>query len=250
MPRPAATRSAKKGAKGTTRAASVAPPAVALPPPAPPGSDPFGGGFDLALSACGDPGDRPWHAARAATVIAPSTDGPGALVLDELSVCLAVDVSTQPISTALFNECARPGALIRSVGWSEPAMHVPDPRSEEERAADWELQPDGAMRFVGAAKSVDECFRTPTTSELDALVTTHAAIVLQTTRAKMRDGQPFARRYLRANGWRVRDVMTAVLELERYARPCSEWFGGVDAHHTYFEGVAFSGHVGRVMFGS
>ena len=35
----------------------------------------------------------------------------------------------------------------------------------------------------------------------------------------------------------VRDMLVAAEETERQARSRSEWFGGIDVHHTYLEGI-------------
>ena len=35
----------------------------------------------------------------------------------------------------------------------------------------------------------------------------------------------------------VRDLAKAVEETERHARGDTEWFGGVDVHHRFFEGI-------------
>jgi hypothetical protein len=36
----------------------------------------------------------------------------------------------------------------------------------------------------------------------------------------------------------VRELAAAVAETERQARGQSEWFGGIDVHHVYFEGIS------------
>ena len=43
-----------------------------------------------------------------------------------------------------------------------------------------------------------------------------------------------------ANGqaFTVEELLKAVEDTERQSRPNSEWFGGVDMHHVYFEGIA------------
>lgn len=37
--------------------------------------------------------------------------------------------------------------------------------------------------------------------------------------------------------FRVRDILAAIEELEWITRPQSEWFGGIDVHHIFFEGL-------------
>ncbi len=45
------------------------------------------------------------------------------------------------------------------------------------------------------------------------------------------------RTYMNDNGFTVRELLDYVLEVETIERPKSEWFGGVDVHHVYFEGL-------------
>ena len=35
----------------------------------------------------------------------------------------------------------------------------------------------------------------------------------------------------------MRDALLAVAKFEKVARQTSEWFGGVDTHHIFFEGM-------------
>lgn len=51
--------------------------------------------------------------------------------------------------------------------------------------------------------------------------------------------------------FRVRDLLAAVEETERRSRGDSEWYGGIDVHHVFFEGI----HLGtdgqwRIRWGS
>ena len=47
------------------------------------------------------------------------------------------------------------------------------------------------------------------------------------------------RRYTASNGqyFTIKEVLDCVLDSEKYFRPLSEWFNGVDLHHRFFEGV-------------
>jgi len=40
-----------------------------------------------------------------------------------------------------------------------------------------------------------------------------------------------------AGAFTVRDLLAAVEETERRTRAQSEWFGGVDIHHCFFQGI-------------
>jgi hypothetical protein len=49
----------------------------------------------------------------------------------------------------------------------------------------------------------------------------------------------------------VRDLLAAVEETERRTRGQSEWFGGIDVHHCYFEGIdPDDDGVWRIFWGS
>lgn len=41
------------------------------------------------------------------------------------------------------------------------------------------------------------------------------------------------------DGWNARYLFDCVEKVDTTQRPKSIWFGGVDAHHTYFEGLRF-----------
>ena len=60
-------------------------------------------------------------------------------------------------------------------------------------------------------------------------------------------------RHVAPNGeyFTVRDILAAVEDVERVARVESEWFGGVDVHHVFFEGLHESeSGVWRISWGS
>ena len=38
-------------------------------------------------------------------------------------------------------------------------------------------------------------------------------------------------------GFTVRELIECIKDVENIARPESEWFGGIDAHHIFFEGL-------------
>ena len=60
-------------------------------------------------------------------------------------------------------------------------------------------------------------------------------------------------RHVAPNGtyFTVRDLLAAIEETERQTRPQSSWFGGVDVHHVFFEGLYPAGDgVWEVSWGS
>jgi hypothetical protein len=52
------------------------------------------------------------------------------------------------------------------------------------------------------------------------------------------------------NAFTVRDLAAAVEETDRRARGDTEWFGGIDVHHVYFEGIRDVDGVWEIHWGS
>jgi len=48
----------------------------------------------------------------------------------------------------------------------------------------------------------------------------------------------------------VRDLTAAVCETEKQGRGDSEWYGGIDVHHVFFEGIVLDDGVWRIRWGS
>ncbi len=42
----------------------------------------------------------------------------------------------------------------------------------------------------------------------------------------------------------VRDMVKAVVDNQKQTRGATDWFGGIDVHHIYFEGIDANGHIG------
>nr|QBK86043.1 MAG: hypothetical protein LCMAC101_06380 [Marseillevirus LCMAC101] len=51
-------------------------------------------------------------------------------------------------------------------------------------------------------------------------------------------------------GFTMRQLLNAVLEIEKISRSQTEWFEGVDAHHVWFEGLFENNGVYEVFWGS
>jgi hypothetical protein len=91
----------------------------------------------------------------------------------------------------------------------------------------------------------DDDFRPLTEAELSAVAFPHPEIVMRGLGRPVRHAAP--------NGayFTVRDLLAAVEETERATRPESSWFGGVDAHHVFFEGLYPDGEgVWEISWGS
>jgi hypothetical protein len=71
-----------------------------------------------------------------------------------------------------------------------------------------------------------------TVAELD-LVMLHEPVI----RLRSLAGDPVEHRAPNGRHFTVRDLLGAVEETERRTRSQTSWFGGVDVHHIFFEGV-------------
>ncbi len=59
-------------------------------------------------------------------------------------------------------------------------------------------------------------------------------------------------RYRAPNGkvFTVRGLFDVLLKIEKYSRPKTDWFGGIDVHHIFFEGFYFKNGVYHCYWGS
>ena len=115
-------------------------------------------------------------------------------------LCVSLDIE--------FNDDSSPtqNGTIKSIGWSAPRVHTKDD------------------------------IRNATDKDYERVVLQHTKYILI---EHYRSGKSEFRMYGRNNNvWRVRDIMTALLDMERYVRPQSLWFGGVDEHHIYLDYVS------------
>jgi hypothetical protein len=79
-------------------------------------------------------------------------------------------------------------------------------------------------------------------------------VVLRTPDIRMRSGEAedTVVRHSAPNGreFTVRDLANAIEETERQARGDSNWMGGVDVHHIFFEGITFEEGAWYIGWGS
>ena len=78
----------------------------------------------------------------------------------------------------------------------------------------------------------DDPFRPVTDAELDAVI-----LDVPELRLKGLAGVAVTHKAPNGSSFRCRDLIAAVEETERQTRGTSEWFGGVDVHHVFFEGI-------------
>lgn len=77
----------------------------------------------------------------------------------------------------------------------------------------------------------DGDFRDLTVDESDRVVLESAVLNLRSL------GEPVVHQAPNGQWFTVRDLAAAVAETERRTRQQSEWFGGMDVHHIFFEGI-------------
>jgi hypothetical protein len=90
-----------------------------------------------------------------------------------------------------------------------------------------------AIRGVSFTLNVFENgdFRDLTVDEFDR-------VVLELPMLNLRGfGDPVEHRAPNGKWFTVRDLAAAIAETERSTRQKSQWFGGVDVHHIFFEGI-------------
>ena len=196
-------------------------------PPAPLGDDPFGGAFDAAFPGETKEEDMPHGLIEEFKAQA----GHRIDVLGDMAASLNIKfndrAARKPIGN-LLNERVEEGAAVRSIGWHAIRVH------------EYEEVPDGEREHVGMRNYKDE-------DGARILLEKAKYLVVAPDRPPGFKG----RIYVRNDGvWRVRDVMTIVLDTERYARLQTEWFGGVDAHHVMLDEVECRNGIVSYWFGS
>lgn len=77
-----------------------------------------------------------------------------------------------------------------------------------------------------------ETFRPLTPEELDSVAFRGASI-----RLRSEEGEAISHAAPNGQFFTVRQLLHAVEETERQTRDQSEWLGGVDVHHVFFEGI-------------
>jgi len=139
-------------------------------------------------------------------------------VIEGLFVTLDIKTTDDevPISDKLLNTRNLDTTKILSIGYRDPLVHVDDDKS-------------------------DDPFRDVTQEEMDRLVTKREVIGIQNEKILI---------YKRVGGWRARDLMSAILDYECRTRPNSDWFGGVDTHHTRLDYAEYGEYKLQFHFGS
>ena len=140
------------------------------------------------------------------------------ILLEHVSGTLTVEVSAAPMRLA-----------------KKPANRAARPEAEVV-----------ALRFEASIFENGE-FRSLTEPELEEIAFAEQAIRLRSGRTTVviRFDAPNKKHFT------VRDLIAAIEVTEQATRPSSDWFGGVDIHHVFFEGIAVGRDgIGSILWGS
>ena len=113
---------------------------------------------------------------------------------------------------------------------SKAAEPIAPNHSNEKAPADAQIV---SLAFV-ATICEDDAFRALTAGELDEVALTSREIRLKSDRGEG------VLQFAAPNGvhFTVRDLIAAIEKTERETRPKGKWFGGIDVHHVFFEGLS------------
>jgi hypothetical protein len=112
------------------------------------------------------------------------------------------------------------------------------------------LRAPASARITGVSlefQVLNEDLRPLTAEEL-------SRVVFPTPVLRMRSGEVLdvvvEHRAPSPQGFSIADVAAAIARTEQEARPRSEWFGGVDIHHVFFEGLIWEEEAWTINWGS
>jgi hypothetical protein len=109
-----------------------------------------------------------------------------------------------------------------------PERIAPGTNLMNERAAE-----DATIKSIDFQSQVYEGgeFREPSRDELDSVLVERPEIRLKSY------GEEIVHKARNGKHFTVREIIDAILVTEKATRGQSEWFGGPDIHHIYFEGI-------------
>ncbi len=99
------------------------------------------------------------------------------------------------------------------------------------------VKPDTELKSVSIPniqKFVDDEIVDLTVDELNEVCYEASEITLIEHQSEFHEG--FSKTFRNENGLTVRQIFDIVEDFEMKARPLSNWFDGIDAHHVFFEG--------------
>lgn len=131
---------------------------------------------------------------------------------------LEMAIEKKFIVPGMLNECSLPGAMIQSINI-------------------------GRISFSNAQPAIEDVERDRPTM-LQEIVYPRNEITFKNGRTK--------KKFRSRGGFTVRKLLDCILEFEKEDRPKTEWFGGIDCHHRFFEGLTLNGDMDsyRIQWGS
>merc|ERR1712150_155897 len=128
-------------------------------------------------------------------------------IMDKFSkyhAILKMDIETYQLNEQLLNKFVKPDATIKSVS------------------------------IMDIQKFVEDDLVDLTADELNEVCLEGKEVTFVKEKSQFHEG--FSKTFRNENGFTVRQIFDIVEEFEMQARPLNKWFGGIDAHHIYFEG--------------
>ena len=156
--------------------------------------------------------------------------GAGFEFFNRVSGTISVETSEEPERIGqLYNLKSTPTAKLLDVTW-EPNLYQPDNDDEPFRDltdAEWEQVVFDCPKITLGCSISDYCGAS------------------ETTEHQAPKGKNFT----------VRDMVKAVCENQKKTRGATDWFGGIDVHHIFFEGIRLpsvitADSVGTISWGS
>ena len=132
---------------------------------------------------------------------------------NSISTTLNIETTnTQPQQGMLLNRFENGNSQIKSMSFSQPQMYVDDD-------------------FIDFDKE-----------QMNRIGFTDNSITIYALRYDMRDSSKTTETKMTFNAkngknFTFKELLDCVLEFEKVDRPKTLWFGGVDCHHVYFEGL-------------
>ena len=153
--------------------------------------------------------------------------GPGFDFFNRLSGTIGVETSEKPERIGnLLNIKSTPNAKLLDVTW-EPNVYQPDNDHEPFR----DLTKDDWKRIVFDCSAIT----------LGCSISNYCG-----------DGEETEHQAPNGKYFTVRDMVKAVCDNQMQTRGATDWFGGIDVHHVFFEGITISedGTFGTIGWGS
>lgn len=137
---------------------------------------------------------------------------PGFDLFNGLTGTITVETSEPPERIGqLWNLKSTPTAQLVDVKWKHPDVYQPD--------------------------NDHEPFRPLTEEELGLVVLDEETIRVNSFACLPGPGAIVEHRAPNGKNFTIRDMIAVVEETERQTRGDTEWFGGIDVHHIFFEGM-------------